>query len=273
MQDIKQAALEFMSDFQSKVAQIESLDDHLQQRQLLKEISKETTDACVYLPSYDQRQCALKLKEMEERLARPKKKFSFKSKFTPTQKPSAPVFIQDIHTLLDISENAIVIRNASNEFIKRNAEKEPKDVYIYDCQDCIIDISHVDIMAIHLRNLKRCILIGNIASGSLLAHECHKCLFSLGCQQFRIHESTDLHLYLYIPSHPIIENCNRLGFGRFSQKEGNKYDQVLDFNWHKKTMSPHWYLLETADPFFDFKMDEMNSDEAKSLLLRHLSDL
>lgn len=76
--------------------------------------------------------------------------------------------------------------------------------------------------------------------------------------QFRIHDSNRVHVYLHIPSHPIIEDCQNMVFGTYPfsltqsdhdlsglEKDVNQFEHVEDFNWHKKTASPHWSL---ADP-------------------------
>ena len=79
--------------------------------------------------------------------------------------------------------------------------------------------------------------------------------------QFRIHDSHRVLVSLYIPTHPIIEDCSDMIFSSYPttlpdasytragwDRRENQYIQIEDFNWHKKTPSPHWRVTENAVP-------------------------
>lgn len=58
-----------------------------------------------------------------------------------------------------------------------------------------------------------------------------------------------------IPSDPIIEDCSEMTFGKYPLEIDdswyktiqNYFDQVKDFNWHKKAQSPNWKLAKESD--------------------------
>ena len=62
-----------------------------------------------------------------------------------------------------------------------------------------------------------------------------------------------------------------MNFNRFSGKEDNMFDKVLDFNWHKKTASPNFVVGNQVDPFIEKK--EFENVDLDSFLLKYLYDL
>lgn len=83
----------------------------------------------------------------------------------------------------------------------------------------------------------------------------------LSCQQFRMHESHNVDIYLFCRSRPIIEDCSKLRFttipesllgllGRDSddlEKGTNMFDQVDDFKWLRAEPSPNWNLMQDRE--------------------------
>jgi hypothetical protein len=66
---------------------------------------------------------------------------------------------------------------------------------------------------------------------------------------------------LCIPSDPIIEDCTEMVFGKYPleiiddwyKTIQSYFDQVKDFNWHKKGQSPNWSLAKDSD-YIDLKI-------------------
>lgn len=66
--------------------------------------------------------------------------------------------------------------------------------------------------SIHLTNIKNSIVVFKEVNGSVLIHDCSNCLFVVNCLQIRIHNSQSCCFSLYIPNHPVIEDCHEVFF-------------------------------------------------------------
>jgi hypothetical protein len=96
----------------------------------------------------------------------------------------------------------------------------------------------------------------------------------VSCRQFRMHYCADVDVYLSICSHPIIEDCKRIRFGKLPKayvsrilivicrfhpfflltpntvlqalphKYPDCWDRVEDFKWIKPEPSPNWSILD-----------------------------
>lgn len=73
----------------------------------------------------------------------------------------------------------------------------------------------------------------------------------LSCQQFRMHNSHNVDVYLFCSSRPIIEDCSNIRFTRLPesfagdvQRNKNMFDQVDDFKWLRSEASPNWKLMK-----------------------------
>lgn len=84
-----------------------------------------------------------------------------------------------------IPENACALTNQTGQILSPLAPSDgsEQDVYIYDCIDCIIDLRHVPVAAMHLRNIHRCVILSGLGSGSLLGHSIKESVLALGCKQ------------------------------------------------------------------------------------------
>ncbi|KAI9594416.1 tubulin binding cofactor C-domain-containing protein [Syncephalis fuscata] len=143
------------------------------------------------------------------------------------------------------------------------------DCALTNMTNCIIDLrlpatdtstgsnAYRPLSALHIRKLKRCIvLVGNV-EGSIMLHECQQCIFLMACRQFRMHTSDQCDIYMHCSSQPIIEHCNRIRFAPpssvFTEQqlrntafatEANRWQEVNDFLWIKRHQaSPNWSLL------------------------------
>ncbi|KAF9136247.1 hypothetical protein BGW39_003692 [Mortierella sp. 14UC] len=147
------------------------------------------------------------------------------------------------------------------------AVEKPKDVALTNLTDCTINLVHtLPLGAIHIKNLKRCVLVIPPVSGSILLHDCEGCTLIGACHQSRMHTSTNMDIYLHVTSEPIIEDCTDMRFAPYPYQEvlptdqlltlfvaaglrpeKNLFDHVKDFNWLRQQQSPNWRLLGTSE--------------------------
>ncbi|KAF9905795.1 hypothetical protein EC991_001271 [Linnemannia zychae] len=145
--------------------------------------------------------------------------------------------------------------------------EKPKDVALTNLTDCTINLVHtLPLGAIHIKNLKRCVLVIPPVSGSILLHDCEGCTLIGACHQSRMHTSTNMDIYLHVTSEPIIEDCTDMRFAPYPYQEvlpsdqlltlfaaaglkpeKNLFDHVKDFNWLRQQQSPNWRLLDTSE--------------------------
>ncbi|KGO48370.1 Tubulin binding cofactor C [Penicillium expansum] len=78
----------------------------------------------------------------------------------------------------------------------------------------------------------------------------------VSCRQFRMHNCSDVDVYLSCSSNPIIEDCSNIRFGRIPKAYAldhdcpdheDRWSQVEDFKWIKPEPSPNWSLLDPND--------------------------
>ncbi|KAF9150431.1 hypothetical protein BG015_007757 [Linnemannia schmuckeri] len=147
------------------------------------------------------------------------------------------------------------------------AIEKPKDVALTNLTDCTINLVHtLPLGAIHIKNLKRCVLVIPPVSGSILLHDCEGCTLIGACHQSRMHTSTNMDIYLHVTSEPIIEDCTDMRFAPYPYQEvlpadqlltlfvaaglrpeKNLFDHVKDFNWLRQQQSPNWRMLEASE--------------------------
>lgn len=64
--------------------------------------------------------------------------------------------------------------------------EKPKDVALTNLTDCTINLVHtLPLGAIHIKNLKRCVLVIPPVSGSILLHDCEGCTLIGACHQVK----------------------------------------------------------------------------------------
>lgn len=103
-----------------------------------------------------------------------------------------------------------------------------------------------------MRDVKDSIIILPAVQGSAMIHDMNNCIIVLGCHQFRMHTSTQVDIYLFIESNPIIEHCTKLRFASYpSALSGERipssnatHFSVQDFSHIRATPSPNWSLLD-----------------------------
>ncbi|PCH37432.1 hypothetical protein WOLCODRAFT_134530 [Wolfiporia cocos MD-104 SS10] len=250
-------AREFYIHFQSKhaelVARIDSHSSSAATSDALDQLSadivtlrKELTDATGFLPSYDQRQCELKVRDLEAQVeklrasAAPKAKFAFKRKpktapTVPTAASSAPTSSHS--SSLGTTQQAapgLVISGRSQEFLGLSSlslgqNQVSSDLTLSDIERCIVCLlpsdrsdattstspSTLKITSLHVRNVRNSVLILPKIEGSALLHDVSLSVIVLGCHQYRMHTSSKVDVYISASSNPIIEHCSGIRFAGY----------------------------------------------------------
>ncbi|KAJ7507210.1 tubulin binding cofactor C-domain-containing protein [Mycena galericulata] len=238
-------------------------------------LTKTLADATGSLPSYDQRQYELQLKDLEKsieglRKLIPKSKFAFKRKapVQPVQVPPSPVpKVVALHPLPLSSQSFRYLSKASFP-----AASQASDLTISDLDNCIVNLlpdnegkSSLEVSALHIRNLTSTILLLPVIQGSVILHDLSRCIIVVGCHQFRMHTSSSVDVYLSIPSTPIIEHCSQIRFTSYpatlSQTISSNALSVQDFSHIKATPSPNCLILD------NWPLTESTSEKELSDLL------
>ena len=133
-------------------------------------------------------------------------------------------------------------------------------MFIKNCTNCIISARSL-LGSVRLENVNDCKIVLGPCCTSVYLEDCHSNIIHIACHQLRIHKSSNCKLFVKCNGHPIIEDCNSMGFAPYFAKY-NKIDDdfktsslinatcwsnVVDFRWHRTTPSPNWYLLSTKD--------------------------
>ncbi|KAH7910918.1 tubulin binding cofactor C-domain-containing protein [Hygrophoropsis aurantiaca] len=278
-------AQNFYPEFQAKCSETVTLLDNLRSAPTvspdelqhaavnLAKLTKNLSDATGSLPSYDQRKCESQLKELEKTLnelrasSSSKPKFSFKRK--PAKSTSAGAKVLEIEaraSAVTTSNPALTIHSLSSLYITSNDLSRPAisgdqpEVSLSDIDRCIVNLASSTesmplISAVHVRKLSNSVLLLPNIQGSVMLHELSNCVVVTGCHQFRMHGSTDVDVYLSIPSNPIIEHCSRIRFTSYPKALLSDIDPVIsthfsvqDFSHIRtKTPSPNWRELADGE--------------------------
>ncbi|OSX58376.1 hypothetical protein POSPLADRAFT_1049574 [Postia placenta MAD-698-R-SB12] len=270
------------SEFQSRLEAVKAVapaSGALEQLSVdVAKLRKELTDATDYLPSYDQRQYELHLKEIEESLDRlrsastVKPKFAFKRKTpkaTGTPAPS-PVSSSLTPAVSVSSENeptsrSLALSGRSHAYLDFTSLHFPpsaaSDLTMSDLDHCIVNLLPLAnesrsslFTALHVRNVRNCVIILPPIDGSALLHDLTRCTLVLGCHQYRMHTSTQVNVYLSVASNPIIEHCSSIRFAGYPSCLANRLGggasisditpmMIQDFSHIRPTPSPNWAML------------------------------
>ncbi|XP_063982757.1 tubulin-specific chaperone C [Diachasmimorpha longicaudata] len=241
----------------------------------------------IFLKVYDIRRAQESLQHLETETAElemkllPKKKFGFKNRRV-LKKPSDTKTIDVTDGLKDLTlsegmgngttrqnndpigkfnDSSSTITGKTDERLILDAENVNKnDVLLSDLKRCTVVIYGAP-STVHMVNLKQCtVLIGPVSS-SVFAHNCTQSTFAFACQQFRLHSSSDLSIYLHVTSRAIIEDCTKIRVAPYNwsyeDQEShfklagldikiNNWDSVDDFNWLSyEKQSPNWGIIKS----------------------------
>ncbi|KAF8892925.1 tubulin binding cofactor C-domain-containing protein [Infundibulicybe gibba] len=240
----------------------------------LSKLTKSLADASGSLPSYDQRQHELQLKELELSLEQlrasvaPKSKFAFKRKANPPviteqsllpPKPSTPVTFQVSAEAAEVKWKSthVSLSSRSNEYLTLEslpeASSQHHEVTISQLDNCIVNLlPALDISALHIKDLTNTLLLLPAINGSIILHHLNRCTLVLACHQFRMHSSKTVDVLLNVSSNPIIEDCSGIRFGVYPTSlsaQGrivqNSLPVVQDFSHIRPTQSPNWSLFDS----------------------------
>ncbi|TPX72740.1 hypothetical protein SpCBS45565_g00175 [Spizellomyces sp. 'palustris'] len=336
--DVKHASAKFCSEFKSECEGVQaSLRDTSCDRHALlvktSELGKNLTEAAVYLPAYDQRQCTALLKDLQECLSSsnpPRARFSFASRKSKAAKEEVTTeqstatletAVQDAtagggngdilgdpdlaamtaspqegrkHSALPAANptHSRTIADYVDRYVNlpgpAHAEglaTTSKDYYLLNLDRCVISMLTTPVAALHAKKLRNCLVIAGPIAGSVLLENCENCVFVLACRQFRMHNTMRADVFLHIPSHPIIEDCDKIRFAPYPAEDlssfltassmsdlfrmadleyaqkGNHFDKVEDFKWLKRTPSPHWTVLAENEHRIDWRTCSLMSKE------------
>ncbi|ORX49861.1 TBCC-domain-containing protein [Hesseltinella vesiculosa] len=231
--------------------------------QQINQLDKQITLATSFIPTYDERQYALQIKELlrqfEETKAKltPKSKFSFKSRQNLTKtapaSPSKPLPRATPITNIPKGET-IEWKELSNQVLTLPAEPAQVAVSLSHLDHCVVWLKSdmVQVSAVHMKQVHNCVIVTGSVQGSILMYGVENCTMVLACHQFRMHDAHDVDLLLQVSSHPIMEDSNGIGLAENPavQATHNDYDKMEDFNWLKQQASPNWHFLEANRKIF-----------------------
>jgi hypothetical protein len=243
----------------------------------LKELKEDYKNNASFLSGYDKQNYLNMLddlsqvfEEKKEKL-NPKKKFAFsKNNASNTtaavRKDLTPNFDNSTNKniLHVIKENEFIIKNISDDnnlIIKQEDVINKNSLTIENITNCCIYILY-NFKACYIKNIENCkIYIGSVAGGSHIT-DCKNSSIYLITHQLRIHLTFNSYFFIIVSSNPIIEDCRELKFSplfinysKFDENletskieiSKNKWNNVLDFKWHKKEKSPNFELIEQPE--------------------------
>lgn len=145
---------------------------------------------------------------------------------------------------------------------------------------CIVDMSiptanGKPYASLTAKDVKGSLLVCGQVNGPAHVTGVERSVMVVSCRQFRMHNCSNVDVYLSCSSNPIIEDCSNIRFGRipkayvsdfsdsfhttllttrFSQAlrhdrpdHEDRWSQVEDFKWIKTEPSPNWSLLDPND--------------------------
>ncbi|KAI9101047.1 tubulin binding cofactor C-domain-containing protein [Phlyctochytrium arcticum] len=210
----------------------------------MRDLQKELTEATVFLPQYDVRQCGQLLRDLQDDLTKvtpARSKFSFARKASSQPSVSAkdlpkveniPNVTNDAQAASSDNTNSRqpspnahsrTISDYHNKYIALPTPPSssdgvvltPKDYYLSNLSQCILNFITSPVAALHVKHLRDTLVIIGPVSGSVLIEDCENCVMLLACRQFRMHHTRTTAIYLHLPSHPIIEDCTDLTFAPY----------------------------------------------------------
>ncbi|KAI9927702.1 hypothetical protein AWENTII_012661 [Aspergillus wentii] len=129
---------------------------------------------------------------------------------------------------------------------------------ITSLRHCVVDMSipttdGKPYASLTVKGVKESLLVcGQVAGPAHITGVEHSVLV-VSCRQFRMHNCSDVDVYLSSSSNPIIEDCTNIRFGRIPRAYAldhdrpdheDRWSQVEDFKWIKPEPSPNWSLLD-----------------------------
>ncbi|KAK7423173.1 hypothetical protein QQZ08_009169 [Neonectria magnoliae] len=187
-----------------------------------------------------------KLKNYNEEMARPSN--------SPLRKPS-----------FSAARN-IGISNQSGLHIilPSSAARATSSGSLTDLSACIVDMSIPTVTGapfpgLAIKNIANSLIVAGRVSGPVHITGVKDSILVIISRQVRIHECSNVDIYLHCGSHPIIEDCSGMRFAPLpaayeteaDKTSENQWDQVDDFKWLKADHSPNWAILPEDERLID----------------------
>lgn len=130
---------------------------------------------------------------------------------------------------------------------------------LMDLRDCIVDMSvptaqGQPFAGLALKNISNSLIVAGRVSGPVHITGVSNSILVMVARQVRVHECSNVDMYLHCGSHPIIEGCTGMRFAPLpacyaTEAElatENQWRQVDDFKWLRAGHSPNWTTLPEA---------------------------
>ncbi|RDA86360.1 hypothetical protein CP532_4338 [Ophiocordyceps camponoti-leonardi (nom. inval.)] len=126
-------------------------------------------------------------------------------------------------------------------------------------RNCIVDMSVPTVQGkpfpgLSLKSINNSLIVAGRVSGPVHITDVSDSILVVVARQVRIHDCSNVDVYLHCSSHPIIEDCTGMRFAplpkcyvtEVESTTENQWDQVDDFKWLKAGHSPNWTTLSEA---------------------------
>ncbi|XP_062499820.1 tubulin-specific chaperone C-like [Corticium candelabrum] len=289
MRDNQEAIQFFNENFAQEKADIErrlgqsdklsrsELSHHFDQLTLAcHRLQKFLADSIDFLSSFDVRKAQedvsmLLLSINQQRtILIPKKKFTFTTRrkeaakdVTDQSGSEEPQEDNRQKTMLSASSSHQGFTNRQNEHLDLQASAASgQDILLSDLEGCTVRIYGTP-STIHIDQLTDCRIFCGPVQTSIFIDRCQNCTLVLACQQLRVHRTHRCHLYIYVSSKAIIEDCSAIGFACYNwvydsvaehfktaglDPSLNNWREVNDFNWlNDVEHSPNWYVISDEE--------------------------
>ncbi|RDA92723.1 hypothetical protein CP533_1426 [Ophiocordyceps camponoti-saundersi (nom. inval.)] len=131
-------------------------------------------------------------------------------------------------------------------------------------RNCIVDMSVPTVQGkpfpgLSLKSISNSLIVAGRVSGPVHITDVTDSILVMVARQVRIHDCSNVDVYLHCGSHPIIEDCTGMRFAPLPEcyatevesTTENQWDQVDDFKWLKAGHSPNWTTLSAAQALGD----------------------
>lgn len=150
----------------------------------------------------------------------------------------------------------------NQEILLEDTEVNGKDLTMTSLTNCLVRIvGHPG--SLQLSNVHNCLVLCGPVARSVFVDNCTGSTLAFGCQQFRLHSSTDLAVYMHVTCRAIIEDCTEIRVAPFNfgyaaievdfakadlAMAKNNWRDVADFNWlSADKASPNWREMDVAE--------------------------
>ncbi|UPK89882.1 hypothetical protein LCI18_000817 [Fusarium solani-melongenae] len=129
-----------------------------------------------------------------------------------------------------------------------------------DLSNCIIDMSiptatGAAFPGLVIKNVSNSLIVAGRVNGPVHITGVSDSILVVVARQVRIHECSNVDIYLHCGTHPIIEDCSGMRFAPLpntyvteaDKPTENQWDQVDDFKWLKAGHSPNWTTLSEEE--------------------------